>query len=207
MKSILVLTLVSASCFGQTVMDSASLPTDSATGAVQFQQTVVMDQPVDTRYGLKQALSWVSTAYRGANDVVQQYDPERGILAVTGQLPTTTPMAYRFAGKRAEPASVNVYHLLVIEMKPDQCRVTMTNFELEAKGRRVPLQANLGTMTETDYIRMHAEAAGQDKLAIKAAQKNATQAIEENRRYARTLKQQCLAVLDGFKQQMQRKGE
>lgn len=211
MKKYLLLLLLGGNLsFAQSPINPVSLPIDSTTGAVQFRDVVSIDPALDTKAIMQRARSWVATVYKNAQDVVQQYDQEQGILIVKGQFPMIKTTEYRMMGKHTTSVPIAIYHMLTVEAKPGRYRVTMNNFEQGAGAMRVVLQSNLGTMTEEEYmeeVRKSAKGSGVEKMAIKMAQKNAPTALDENRRYANDIKQKCLSILESLKQQMQKKGE
>ncbi|GAB2571653.1 DUF4468 domain-containing protein [Spirosoma areae] len=189
----------------QTSIEPVYLPIDSTTGNVQFREVISLSPDLDTKAIAQKARTWVAVAYRNAKDVVQQYDPEAGIIIVKGQFANRV-----FYKGVAQSTSVTVHHMLTIEAKPGRYRVTMNNLEQEAGGMKAFIKANHGSMSEQEYlaeVQKYSSGKGMEKMVMRSAQKNVTTTLTDNRLYTSEFKKNATALLESLKQYMQKKGE
>ncbi|QIP14760.1 DUF4468 domain-containing protein [Spirosoma aureum] len=209
MKSVFTLIglVVSIACFGQLNPSPVEMPIDSSSGGIQFREVVTLDPSLDTKAIVQKAKNWVATAYRSANDVVQQFDPETGILIVKGQFPVTRTSYY---GNQVTTAAITVYQTLTIEARPGRYRATLNNYEIGAAGQRAVLAANRGSMGRDEYmelVRKQAAGMSMERTIIKSAEKNLDSTITSERLFMADVKQQSLNLLEMLKRHMQKKAE
>lgn len=185
------------------------MPIDSSTGAIQFREVVTLDPSLDAKTIIQKARTWVTNSYRSANDVVQQYDPEVGVLIVKGQFQVNKTGGYK---QYTTTVPMPVFETLTIEAKPGRYRVTLADYEVGAGngGPRTVLTADRGTTSPEAYMsNLQKQVAGQsmERAILKNAEKNLESTLNSDRQFMLDIKKQSQGILQSLKQFMQKKAE
>jgi hypothetical protein len=111
--------------------ETITLPTDDD-GNVRFQQVVKLDSSESAKVILGKARTWVGKAFNSASTVIQQYDPEQGILIVKGLSKFTSPQATFYSGKTVRTtAPYKLLYTLTVDAKPGRYRSTVNGLVVE----------------------------------------------------------------------------
>lgn len=169
--------------------DETTLPVDES-GHVQFQQVVKVDSAESTKTIIGKARSWVAKTFNSASTVVQQYDPDQGILIVKGASKFSSPQATFFSGKTVTtPAPYLLRYTLTIESKPGRYRSTINSLTTEIDGPggsqyAQPLVAKPPTLEESNQLYQTA------KISEKMKRENASLNVENQTRLLKNARQQ-----------------
>jgi hypothetical protein len=97
-----------------------SLPKDSTTGMISYQEIVRVDSSVTKDVLYASAKDWFANAFRSAKDVIQMEDKENAKLIGKGNLTVSIPMV--------GPDYSRVDFTVTIQAKDGRYKYTVTNF-------------------------------------------------------------------------------
>ena len=118
---------------------SLVLPTDEL-GRVQFQEVISLaDSTQPANQIITRCRSWAAKTYNNSEQVVQQYDPQSGVLIIKGVLVVTTAPETKFLGTTSPPQKNNIQHTLTLEAKKGRYRATIN--QLSIMGYPIPVNS------------------------------------------------------------------
>lgn len=183
------------------------LPT-SETGQVQFRQVVSLgDSARAPKQLAQQARTWVAKAFKSANSVIQQFDPEQGSLIVKGSSQISYSVRTTSLGRTMEtPVNYRLDFMLTIETKPGRYRATIEQLTMHTP----PMQGMSAMDTPVTAARQSEEetyqsvqaAAGSGMLSEKAKRTIARESVEGQTRSQEQIRDACLSLLADLKAYM-----